>query len=48
MVGSVLTGSIGAVGPLDARISSAGTKIAYWLGITGGWYAKDAQSGRAT
>jgi hypothetical protein len=39
--GSVLTGkpgSIGAVGPFDARISPDGTKIAYWLGIMGGWY----------
>jgi hypothetical protein len=39
--GSVLTGkpgSIGAVGPLDARISPDGTKLAYWLGIMGGWY----------
>jgi hypothetical protein len=30
--------SIGAVGPFDARISPDGTKVAYWLGIMGGWY----------
>jgi hypothetical protein len=39
--GSVLTGkpgTIGAVGPFDARISPDGTKLAYWLGIMGGWY----------
>jgi hypothetical protein len=39
--GSVLTGkpgSIGAVGPFDARISPDGTKLAYWIGIMGGWY----------
>lgn len=31
-------GSIGAVGPNDARISPDGAKIAYWIGIMGGWY----------
>ena len=39
--GSVLTdkpGGIGAVGPFDARISPDGQKVAYWLGIMGGWY----------
>src|SRR3954451_3805209 len=39
--GSVLThtpGIIGAVGPLDARISPDGQQVAYWLGIMGGWY----------
>jgi hypothetical protein len=28
----------GAVGPFDPQISPDGTKIAYWLGIFGGWY----------
>src|SRR5688500_12218815 len=32
-------GSIGAVGPFDARISPDGRTIASWLGIMGGWYA---------
>src|SRR4051812_27158386 len=39
--GSVLTdkaGALGAVGPLDARISPDGQKVAYWVGIMGGWY----------
>jgi len=39
--GSVLTGrpaAIGAVGPFDARMSPDGSKVAYWLGIMGGWY----------
>jgi hypothetical protein len=39
--GSVLTdqpGALGAVGPFDARISPDGQKVAYWLGIMGGWY----------
>jgi hypothetical protein len=39
--GSVLTGNpgvIGAVGPIDARVSPDGQKLAYWLGIMGGWY----------
>jgi len=39
--GSVLTdkpSAIGAVGPIDARISPDGQKVAYWLGIMGGWY----------
>jgi hypothetical protein len=39
--GSVLTGkpgNINAVGPFDARISPDGQKLAYWLGIMGGWY----------
>ena len=31
-------GSIGAVGPFDARISPDGRTIASWLGIMGGWY----------
>ena len=31
-------GSIGAVGPFDARISPDGRSIASWLGIMGGWY----------
>ncbi|HET8950999.1 MAG TPA: hypothetical protein VFN44_10830 [Solirubrobacteraceae bacterium] len=31
-------GSIGAVGPFDARISPDGRTIAYWIGIMGGWY----------
>jgi hypothetical protein len=36
---SLLTKSTGgAVGPFDARISPDGTKLAYWLGIMGGWY----------
>jgi Tol biopolymer transport system component len=41
VLGSLLTdkpGSIGAVGPFDARISPDGSKIAYWLGIMAGWY----------
>jgi hypothetical protein len=39
--GSVLTdrpAAIGAVGPFDARMSPDGSKVAYWLGIMGGWY----------
>src|SRR3954469_2879836 len=39
--GSVLTEKpniVGAVGPLDARISPDGRTVAYWLGIMGGWY----------
>jgi hypothetical protein len=39
--GSVLTdkpGNFGAVGPLDARMSPDGQKLAYWVGIMGGWY----------
>src|SRR3712207_1526563 len=39
--GSVLTdkpGPINAYGPWDARISPDGTKVAYWLGIIGGWH----------
>jgi hypothetical protein len=31
-------GSIGAVGPFDARISPDGRTIASWIGIMGGWY----------
>ena len=29
-------GAGGAVGPLDARISPDGTRVAYWIGIMGG------------
>jgi hypothetical protein len=39
--GSVLTdkpAAIGALGPWDAKISPDGQKVAYWLGILGGWY----------
>ena len=30
--------AIGAVGPFDARVSPDGSRIAYWLGIMGGYY----------
>jgi hypothetical protein len=39
--GSVLTdkpNQINAYGPWDSRISPDGQKVAYWLGIIGGWY----------
>src|SRR5215213_2022334 len=39
--GSVLTGkpgNVGALGPWDAKLSPDGRKVAYWLGILGGWY----------